>query len=389
MPHLRKAAVAGIIFFAVLIGYFAATRTNVYEALSYLNPTTKDQSALTETRESSLVPVGILGQTLYIPEGFGIRVFAEGLGKVRLLENGGNGEIYASLYDQGKVAAFIDEDNDGVSDRMYIYSDGLNKPHGLAYYDGSLFIAEEDKVSKIFDYNRDLKVDLAQKLISLPSGGNHGTRTIAIGNGKVYISVGSSCNACADGKFRAEVLVYDLGTQELKTFAAGLRNSVGIVLEDGKLYCTDNGMDLLGENLPAEEVNLIEEGKHYGWPYCYDDNLPDPGHGSEEICVGKAAPLIKMQAHSAPLGLRFIKNIPEYKGSIFIAFHGSWNRKVPTGYKIVRAYQENGEYVIEDLVTGFLVGTKAWGRPVDIIEYKNGILFTDDFSGRIFYLYKP
>jgi glucose/arabinose dehydrogenase len=227
----------------------------------------------------------------------------------------------------------------------------------------------------------------------LPDGG-HSTRTILFGgDGKMYVSIGSSCNVCREkDPRRAAIVRYnrDGGGEEI--FATGLRNSVGITWHPAtkELWGTDNGRDLLGDDSPPDEINIIREGKNYGWPNCYADRVVDREFGTAEICQKSEAPAVKLQAHSAPLGLAFYtgKQFPrEYQGDLFVALHGSWNRSKKTGYKVVRVKIENGRPgQVEDFITGWLTENETvWGRPVDLIVGKDGALYLSDDAGGVVY----
>jgi len=209
----------------------------------------------------------------------------------------------------------------------------------------------------------------------------------------LYVSVGSTCNACLEEDWRrASVLRLPLSGGTASLFARGLRNSVGLAFhpQTGELWGSDNGRDLLGDDLPPEEVNRIVAGGDYGWPYCYGERIPDPDFGTSERCRQTIPPQVEMQAHSAPLGIAFVEGLafPEsYRRMLLVAFHGSWNRSVPTGYKLVgipfRAGRPVGAAV--DLVGGWLRAGIAWGRPVAPAVGADGALYlSDDRAGAIY-----
>jgi glucose/arabinose dehydrogenase len=227
----------------------------------------------------------------------------------------------------------------------------------------------------------------------LPSGG-HNTRTLLFSPdwSALFVSVGSSCNVCDESdERRATIVRYNPDGSDERIFARGLRNAVGITFRPGtdELWATNNGRDMLGDDLPPETINLARQGDNFGWPRCHAGRISDPEFGGPDACQGVAAPAVEMQAHSAPLGLAFYTGSifpEEYRGDLFVAFHGSWNRSVPTGYKIVRIPFENGTPgAVRDFAVGWLVGDVAWGRPVDVITAPDGGLFvSDDGSGRIY-----
>ncbi|TAL20489.1 oxidoreductase [Patescibacteria group bacterium] len=367
---------------------------------SEIQPREVRPRAVQPRSEPALIPVtlqvlagvynkSLLGRKLKVPVGWSISVFASGLGKARMLARDDQGTIYVTGMDKGLVYALADQDEDGVADRNVVFKKGLRKPSGIFWHQGWLYIAEENRVIRVGppDYKPQVIVR------SLPAGGNHVTRTLAVLGGKLYVSVGSSCNVCKDNPRRAAVLEYNLDGSGERVYARGLRNAVGLIAgQDGKLWATDNGRDWLGDDLPPEEVNVVEEGKDYGWPYCYGDRVPDPEFGSPERCNTTEPPTVSFQAHSAPLGLRFLGDswLGPYRGDLIVASHGSWNRNVPTGYKLIRMKQENGQWLVSDFVTGWRrEGEEAWGRPVDVLEGKNGELFISDDLAGVVYLLRP
>ena len=352
-------------------------------------------------------------QDMRLPQGFSIDVFADNLGASPAAYPGPNtgprmmefidGVLFVSIPAQGKVIALPDDDRDFKADRVVTVIDKLGNPHGLVYYNSWLYIAEEERVVRV-KLDKDLKADMStlEVLIGkipnerLPHGG-HFTRTIKIFNNSLYLSAGSSCNVCyeADSR-RAAITKCDLDGQDCKMFAKGLRNAVGFVFHPvtGEVYATENGRDLLGDDLPPDEVNLVEEGKDYGWPICYGRQIHDTDFDKNVYvrnpCEDTEPSFVDLQAHSAPLGLAFYfgNNFPEeYHGDLFVGYHGSWNRGEPTGYKVVRIDIDGKK--VEDFVTGWLKEDRTViGRPVDIVIADDGSMFvSDDNAGKIYRIY--
>lgn len=336
---------------------------------------------------------------LHIPDGFRIAVFAKNIGKPRVLAWDPDGTLLVSVTSAGRVDALLDEDHDGVSEKTKIVISGLDRPHGLAFHNGSLFIAETGTVSS-FTYDTKTKSVSGKKILfTLPTGGNHFTRTIAFGpDGRLYVSIGSSCNVCVEKDARrASILVADEDGSNLHTFARGLRNAVFFTWSpwDQKMWATNMGRDLLGDDIPPETVNIVESDQNYGWPYCYGnriwDKTFDRTQKAEDFCKTTAVPFIEYQAHSAPLGLAFTPNSlrKEYRNSLLVAMHGSWNRTEPTGYKIVRfLLDSSGAYLgSEDFITGWLSDKGVLGRPVDLLFDNKGVLYiSDDKAGVVYRL---
>lgn len=328
------------------------------------------------------------GIPLTMPDGFSLSIYARDLEGPRVLRWDPNGILLTSIPGRGQVVALPDANSDGASDETVIVASGLRSPHGIAFHDGKLYIAETDGVS-VYDYDgATKKASNKQKIIDLPAGGNHFSRTIDFGpDGKLYIAVGSSCNVCREGDSRrAKILVANPDGTGLRDYATGLRNSVFFIWDtENRMWATDMGRDLIGDDIPPDEINIVEDGKFYGWPFCYGkkvwDRQFDRSAEAEARCQESTPSHVDLQAHSAPLGLRF------YEGDLLVAYHGSWNRTTPTGYKIVRIH--DGE--ISDFITGWLGTAKAasgaYGRPVDILFDTDGVGYiSDDKAGVIYRL---
>jgi glucose/arabinose dehydrogenase len=278
--------------------------------------------------------------TLHLPLGFSATVFASGLQAPRFMAFGPNGALYATESSAGTVVRLSAAPNGGQAAASVVVS-GLDRPTSLAFApDGALYIGEESRVSLV-RFGPDGHVASRRAIIALPSGGNHITRTVLLGpDGQLYVSIGSTCNDCIESDpHRASVWVYNADGSGGRLFARGLRNAVGLAINpwNQQLWATNNGRDYLGDNSPPETLYALRDGANYGWPSCHAGTIVDPDTGHSGSCDGVVAPLVKMQAHSAPLGLAFYPQGPfsaAYHG-LFVAFHGSWNRSVPTGYKVV------------------------------------------------------
>jgi glucose/arabinose dehydrogenase len=338
---------------------------------------------------------------LNVPEGFSITVFAKDLNQPRAVIFDFNSNVLVSLPQEGKVVALPDKDGDRKADDKVVVAENLNQPHGLAIRCADkcqLYVAETDKIS-VFDYDADTMTATNQKkLVDLPGGGEHWTRTLKfLDKDHLLISVGSSCNACAEDDWRrASILVVDADGSNLKTYASGLRNSVFMTINSltGKIFATEMGRDFLGDDLPPDEINEILPNKNYGWPYCYGDKVNDTNFdekgAKKSFCASTQSPAVEIPAHSAPLGLSFVPSVSwpaEYANDLLVAYHGSWNRTEPTGYKIVRVkFDADGNYLgIEDFITGWLTADGALGRPVDIAIHNLGAMFVSDDKAGVIY----
>lgn len=337
---------------------------------------------------------------LRVPRGARISVFAAGLEGPRLMTVTPNGDLLVSEPSAGRIRLLRDADGDGVAEKLVTYADDLIRPHGLAYHGEDLYVAETGRLSLLRDEDGDGRADVRRTISrDVPGGGGHWTRTVVVDeDGTAYVSTGSSCNLCEEqDPRRAAVLEFAPGESNAKIFATGLRNSVGMAFhpETGELWASNNGRDMLGDDLPPEEVNLIREGHDYGWPYCYGDRVPDPKFDDPERCRDTTPPEVTMQAHSAPLGIAFGHGLdfPEPLGRmLYIGFHGSWNRTIPTGYKLVGIPFEDDRPAggPVDVVEGWLQGRTAWGRPVAPAVGPDGALYlSDDRTGAVYRIWFP
>ncbi|MBX4204583.1 MAG: PQQ-dependent sugar dehydrogenase [Candidatus Doudnabacteria bacterium] len=336
---------------------------------------------------------------LKLPDGFSIEIFAKNLPGVRTMAWDSFGNIWVARTSKGVVTE-LEVKNGKVSSQNDVFKN-LKNPHGLAIEESTLYLAEETKISKVALYSE----DSLHKLVDLPSsGGGHFTRTLGFGpDGRLYVSIGSSCNVCRESdERRAAIYSMKKDGTDFKQYAKGLRNTVFFTWSyvDGSMWGTDNGRDLLGDNIPPDEINLLKEGGNYGWPNCYGNNVHDDNFDKNTYirnpCMEpfETPAKVELQAHSAPLGLSFVPEEgwpEEYWYNLIVAFHGSWNRSIPTGYKLVRIKLDSkGHYLgTEDFLTGFLQGSSALGRPVGVYAQPGGVVYvTDDKAGVIYRIFR-
>ncbi|HSM56319.1 MAG TPA: PQQ-dependent sugar dehydrogenase [Candidatus Sulfomarinibacteraceae bacterium] len=334
-----------------------------------------------------------------LPPGFRANVFAEGLNGPRFMALGPDGVLHVADRGNGRIVALPDADGDGVADEMRVVADDLTAPHSLVYHEqeAAWFVGVPTGVVLLADEDGDGVAEQREMVIDDYPTGGHNTRTVEfLPDGRMVVSVGSSCNVCEEeDPRRATIVIYDGpdGSGE-RVYAGGLRNAVGLAIHPntGELWASNNGRDLMGDDTPPETIYRVEDGADYGWPYCHSNHIVDPDLGFEGACEGVEAPVVEMQAHSAPLGLTFYDGDlfpPDYQGDLFIAFHGSWNRSVPTGYKVVRLPFEDGQPANEvvDFATGWLdrETNNAPGRPVDVVVGADGALYVSDDKGGFIY----
>lgn len=326
-----------------------------------------------------------------LPPGFTIEEYAD-VPKARSLVLGDRGTLFVSNRKGRSVYAVV-ENSDGSTRTIEILS-GMSTPNGIAFRDGDLYIAEIDRVIRYADVEDNLEnIPDGEVLdIELPSERRHGWRYIGFGpDDKLYISIGAPCNICDEFGYARIIRMNPDGTGR-ETFASGIRNSVGFTWhpETGELWFTDNGRDMLGDDIPACELNRApRQGLHFGYPYCHAGEILDPKFGEGRDCGNYTPPAQKLGPHVAPLGVKFYTGEqfpPEYHNQVFIAEHGSWNRSKKIGYRISLVRLEGNRAIsYEPFAEGWLQGQQVSGRPVDLIVRDDGsMLVSDDFSGKIY-----
>ncbi len=338
-------------------------------------------------------------ESLKLPEGFEINKFAENLGKPRMMAKDSRSAIYVTRR-SGDIVRLTDTDNDGTADgrETVLKKKGI---HGIDIVGDTMYLVTVNEVFKTtIDAKKGSLGRLEQLIDDLPDGGQHANRTLKMGpDGMLYVSIGSTCNACEETRDEsATLLKVDPRTGDYSIFAKGLRNTIGFDWQPDTniLYGMDHGIDWLGDDEQQEELNKLIEGNDYGWPYIYADgkfNLADEPKGMswEEYAKKTTEPVLLFTAHSAPLDMIFYrgKMFPEaYRNKALVTFRGSWNRKPPSGYKLISInFEEGSSKRSEDLVSGFLStdARSQYGRLVGLLELKDGsVLMSDDENGIIY-----
>ena len=326
-----------------------------------------------------------------LPPGFHIEEYAD-VPKARSLALGDRGTLFVSTRKAKEVYAVV-ENEDG-STRTIELLDGMNWPNGIAFHDGDLYVAELDRVYRYRDIEDHLEDAPEPELldIDLPSEKSHGWRYIGFGpDDKLYIAIGAPCNICDEFGFAQIIRVNPDGSGR-ETYASGVRNSVGFTWhpETEELWFTDNGRDMLGDDLPPDELNRAHrQGLHFGYPYCHGGDIPDPKYGELRDCANFTPPVQRLGPHVASLGVKFYTGDmfpPEYRNQVFIAEHGSWNRSKKIGYRVTMVRLDGNEAVsYEPFATGWLQNEQVSGRPVDLIVKDDGsLLVSDDFAGKVY-----
>jgi glucose/arabinose dehydrogenase len=380
---------ASLLFLAVV----SSSACSPFSAAAQSGP-----SAQIDTTPSRLIPAraAAFEGRLSVPGGFTVTKFAT-VANARAMIVGPDGSVYVSTPGRNAITRLLDTNGDGVADSNTVLLTGLDRPHGMAFHKNKFYVANTGGVVR-YSLTNGIPTGAPEQLNRYDAGKNHWTRSIIFGaDNRMYVSIGSTCNICVEtAQERAAVMVYDENGQNGRLYSSGLRNAVGMAINPTTkaIWVTQHERDNLKpdhQDLPTEELNILSAGKDYGWPYCHGPKIPNPEFNDQARCNGTESPALRMQAHSAPLGMTFLDKATafpaDWRGDALVAFHGSWNRDTPTGAKVVRVRVRNGKPVsYEDFITGWQGDTGSrWGRPVDFAVLRDGsVLVSDDNGGSIF-----
>ncbi len=333
-----------------------------------------------------------------LPKGFKISLFAQNIISARKISVSPDKTVFVGSKN-GNVYAIKDTNNDFIADKIYIIAKNLNMPVGVEFHNGSLYVSEINRILKYDNIEKNLNT-LPNPIIinnNFPNDKHHGWKFIKFGpDNKLYVPIGAPCNVCENNDKRyAALLRMNADGSNLEIFAQGIRNTVGFDWHPitNELWFTDNGRDLMGDDIPPDELNYApKKGMHFGFPYFHGKNIQDPKYGINKNSKNYVNPAIELGPHVAALGMRFYtsKMFPEkYKNMIFIAEHGSWNRSIPIGYRITLVTLKGDRAVnYEIFAEGWLENNKSWGRPVDVeIYYDGSLLVSDDKANAIYRIY--
>lgn len=333
-----------------------------------------------------------------LPAGFHIELYADNVPDARSLRLGAHGTVFVGTREAGRVYALTDADGDQQAERVRIIASGLRSPNGLAFHNGDLYVAERSRILAFDDIENHLNDPSQPQVLrdDLPTAAHHGWRYLGISPaGELYVSIGAPCNICLR-KGYAVIERMHLDGSDKTIYARGIRNSVGFDWDpaSGELWFTDNGVDGLGDDRPPDELNqATRAGEHFGFPFCHGGTLLDPGFADGPTCNEFTPPALRLAAHVAALGMRFYTGtmFPErYRGQIFIAEHGSWNRTQKIGYRVELVRLNAARQVVDQqpFASGWLQGEHDWGRPVDVLVMPDGaLLVSDDKAGAVYRIY--
>jgi len=306
----------------------------------------------------------------------------------------GKDTLYVGTRGEGKVYALVDKDGDFKADQKFVIADNLNMPNGVVYHQGNLYVAEVHRIIKFENIDSNYSKSPKAQFIytGLPTESHHGWRYLNLGpDNKLYISIGAPCNICDEPDY-ARIARLNLDGSGFEVVAHGVRNSVGFTWHpvSGQLWFTDNGRDWMGDDSPPDELNRVtKNGLHFGFPYCHGGVFLDPKFGKGKSCADFVAPVQKLGAHVASLGVTIYSGsmFPRsYYGQVFIAEHGSWNRTKKSGYRLSLVRLKNNRAVsYESFASGWLQGQSSWGRPTDIKELPDGSLLVSDDQANAIY----
>jgi glucose/arabinose dehydrogenase len=362
--------------------------------LAACNEPTNSQQATAVTSSATNEKFGL--DKIKLPPGYHINLYAE-VPDARSLCMGTKGTLFVGNRGGGSVYAVVDSDHNGVAEKVYTVTSGLNTPCGVAFKNGSLYVAEINRILRFDSIESMLDHPSAFKVVydKLPTDGLHGWKFIAFGpDGKLYVPVGAPCNVCDEkDPVYASITRMNADGSGFEIYARGIRNTVGFAWNPStnELWFTDNGRDNMGDNIPEDELNIAPRaGMHFGFPYCHQGDITDPEYGSGKNCLSYTAPVLKLGPHVAALGMRFYtgKMFPaDMQNQVIIAEHGSWNRTKPIGYRLMLVKMENNKPVsYTPFATGWLSEDgKVTGRPVDVQVAPDGAVFvSDDKAGAIY-----
>ena len=337
-----------------------------------------------------------LQRNISLPPGFSISLYADNIPDARSMALSPDKTLFVGSRKAGKVYAILDKNHDFVADEVITIARGLNMPNGIAFYGSDLYVAEIQRIIKFRDIENHLHNPGKPEIVfqGLPDKKWHGWKFIKFGpDGKLYIPIGAPCNVCeTDSTPFGTISRIDRDGSGFAVYAEGVRNSVGFDWhpETGELWFTDNGRDLLGDDIPPDELNHAPRaGLHFGFPFLHGSSIVDPEFGRKTPDVPFTKPARELGPHVASLGMRFYtgKMFPEeYRNQIFIAEHGSWNRSIPIGYRVSLVRLKNSlPTSYEVFAEGWLQKNRILGRPVDVEIMTDGsLLVSDDYRGRIY-----
>lgn len=362
------------------------------------SPNNEDNKTENEEETEAAATSDLPLERIKLPEGFTISIYADDVENARAMALSPSGTLFVGSREEGKVYAIKDKDGDNFAETKYEIADNLDMPAGVAFKDGDLFVSSVSEIVRLVDIEKHLDNPPEPEVFydDYPSDKHHGWKFIAFGpDGYLYVPVGAPCNICLrKEKIYSTITRLSPDGKEMEIFSEGVRNTVGFDWhpDTDEMWFTENGRDMMGDDVPADELNRAPtKGLHFGYPFCHEGTVKDPEFGDQRPCSDFTPPVQKLGAHVAALGMRFYTGemFPqEYRKQIFIAEHGSWNRTMKSGYRVMMV-KLNGNMAVsyEPFAEGWLdeESQEAWGRPADVLVMPDGaLLVSDDAAGVIY-----
>ncbi|TRY15802.1 PQQ-dependent sugar dehydrogenase [Shewanella hanedai] len=331
-----------------------------------------------------------------VSKGFGLTLYASDLGDAKQMALGDKGTLFVGSYKKGTILALVDSNQDGRVDKRYVVAKGLDNPEAIAFYNGDLYAAVEERIVRFVDIENRLRRPGRGKEVydRLPGKTKKSHRALNFGpDGRLYVSIGAPCNVCVAEDPFGSIIAIDIKTGSSEQIALGIRNVTGFDWspEDSSLWFADLGRDWMGDRLPPDEINRVEEiGAHYGFPYLHASSVLEPAYEKPKN-LKITLPNFELPAHVAPMGLHFYrgKQFPEkYHNQMFVAENGSWNRSSKIGYQVVMLEIENNKVVNRSTLISFLDGEFPVARPYSLLTAPDGAMYiSDDLKGNIYRLF--
>ncbi|MCE9687043.1 PQQ-dependent sugar dehydrogenase [Shewanella sp. AS16] len=366
------------------------------KALNYINLRWLGSSLALVLLVSGQAYAGYQSIVITVTKGFGLTLYASELGDAKGMALGDEGTLFVGSGKSGSINALVDSDQDGRVDKRYLISDELTSPEAIAFHDGDLYVAIEDRILRYVDIEQRLRRPGRPKEIysKLPEESRKGTRAMRFGpDGRLYVAIGAPCNVCESPAPFGSIIAIDVDTGDSEQIATGIRDVTGLDWSpvDGKLWFADKGRDWMGDNLPADEINRVDiKGAHYGFPYVHAKDVLEPAYDKPKN-LKVTAPVFELPAHVAPTGMAFYrgKQFPEkYHQQLFVAENGSWNRSSKVGYQIVMLDVADNQVLSRHTVVSFLDGEFPVARPYAVINAPGGAMYiSDDLKGNVYRLY--
>ncbi|MCL1148230.1 PQQ-dependent sugar dehydrogenase [Shewanella sp. 10N.261.52.F9] len=331
-----------------------------------------------------------------VSKGFGLSLYASNLGDAKQLAVGDNGTLFVGSFRDGTITALVDVDNDGRVDKRYVIAKGLDYPEAIAFNDGSLYVAEDDRILRFNQIESRLKRPGRPKEVynRLPGNSKKSRRAMHFGpDGRLYIAIGAPCNVCESEAPYSSIIAINVKTGATEQVASGVRKVVAFdwSVDNNQLWFADLGRDWMGDNLPPDEINKVElTGSHYGFPYIHATDIVEPAYDKPKN-LKVVAPNYELPAHVGAKGMHFYRGsqFPErYHNQMFVAENGSWNRSSKVGYQVVMLEIQEGDVIKRSTVVSFLDGEFPVARPYSLVTAPDGAMYiSDDLKGNVYRLF--